>query len=42
MEEEPTQGRRRVMLRRAAIAAQLVSVTLTIVRIVKEWLLLGA
>lgn len=42
MEEEPTQGRRRVMLRRVAIAAQLVSVALTIVRIVREWLLLSA
>ncbi|CAL9642877.1 hypothetical protein SUDANB130_06387 [Streptomyces sp. enrichment culture] len=30
------------MLRRAAIVAQLVSVALTIVRIVREWLLLSA
>ncbi|MGJ7018355.1 hypothetical protein GA0115245_11548 [Streptomyces sp. di188] len=30
------------MLRRVAIAAQLVSVALTIVRIVREWLLLSA
>ncbi|WP_409472731.1 hypothetical protein [Streptomyces sp. HC307] len=39
MEEEPTPGRRRIMLRRVALAAQLVSIALTIIRIVREWIL---
>ncbi|MFJ8633374.1 hypothetical protein [Streptomyces sp. NPDC093568] len=42
MEEEPAQGRRRIMLRRVAFTAQLASIALAIIRIVREWILLSA
>jgi len=39
MDGEPREERRRVMLHKAALAAQLVSIALTIIKIVTEWIL---
>lgn len=39
MDGEPREERRRIVLQKAALAAQLVSIALTIIRIVREWIL---
>ncbi|WP_328497004.1 hypothetical protein OHS59_33010 [Streptomyces sp. NBC_00414] len=39
MKQEPVPGRRRIMLNRVAMAAQVASIALAIVRIVREWIL---
>lgn len=39
VKQEPVPGRRRIMLNRVAMAAQVASIALAIVRIVREWIL---